>query len=249
MSERVQQATEWIYQGIWRVLVEWFRVPKEPPTLPVEAGASIETFRPAPGFLRYMKFWFWLVLLPVDFGILIAWLALVVGVPWLGVLLAPVAFVLAVVPDVIVYVGLHLRYDTTWYVMTPRSLRLRRGVWVIREVTITFENVQNIRVSQGPLQRHFGIADVIVETAGGGGDAHQKGFQVTNRGLIEGISNPEHIRGLIMAQLRESRSAGLGDDLDEPTAAARSWSPRHVAVLREIRHAVAEFKAPTAKMG
>lgn len=238
MSGRTEHASQWIYQGVWRVLVDWFRVPKEPPTLPVEPGDVIETFQPAPGFLRYLKFWFWLGLLPLDVAIFAGWIVLMVFVPWLGVLLFPVAFALAVVPDIVVYVALHLRYDTTWYVMTRRSLRIRRGVWVIREVTITFENVQNIRVSQGPVQRHFGIADVVVETAGAGSDSHEKGFQVTNQGLIEGIQDPQHVRALIMDRLRESKTAGLGDDEAE-FRPARAWTPRQAAVLREIRDALA----------
>jgi membrane protein YdbS with pleckstrin-like domain len=242
MSDRAEHATQWIYRGIWRILVDWFRVPKEPPTLPVEPGGAVETFRPAPGFLRYLKFWFWLGLLPLDLAILVGWIALTVAVPWLGVVLFPVAFFLAVVPDIVVYVALHLRYDTTWYVMTRRSLRIRRGVWVIREVTITFENVQNIHVSQGPVQRHFGIANVVVETAGAGTDADQKGFQVANQGLIEGVHDPERIRDLIMSRLRESRTAGLGDDdFDAPPASG--WTPRHLAVLREIRDALASIPA------
>jgi len=238
MSGRTEHASRWIYQGVWRVLVDWFRVPQEPPTLPVEPDDTIETFQPAPGFLRYLKFWFWLGLLPLDVAILIGWIVLTVFVPWLGVLLFPVAFVLAVVPDIVVYVALHLRYDTTWYVMTRRSLRIRRGVWVIREVTITFENVQNIRVSQGPVQRHFGIADVVVEPAGAGSDSHEKGFQVPNQGLIEGIQDAQHDRTHIMARLRESKTAGLGDDEAE-FRPAPAWTPRHAAVLREIRDALA----------
>ena len=79
-----------------------------------------------------------------------------------------------VAPDVIAYVAIHLRYDTTWYVLTDRSLRIRRGIWIIHETTISFENVQNVEVRQGPLQRYFGIADVIVQTAGGGA-RHSKG--------------------------------------------------------------------------
>ena len=66
--------------------------------------------------------------------------------------------------------AMHLRYDTTWYVLTNRSLRIRRGIWMIHETTITYENVQNVSVNQGPLQRIFGIADVLVQTAGGGGE-------------------------------------------------------------------------------
>ena len=119
--------------------------------------------------------------------------------------------------------------------MTDRSLRIRRGVWVIQEVTITFENVQNVKVRQGPVQRHFGIAKVIIETAGAGGNAQQKGFQVTNQGLIEGISDPDRVREIIMGRLRECRTAGLGDDIAEQPSATSAWSPQQVAVLREIR--------------
>ena len=79
---------------------------------------------------------------------------------------------MAVLPDILAYIAIHLRYDTMWYVMTDRSLRCRRGIWVIFEHTITFENVQNVHVRRGPVQYFFGISTVVVETAGaaeGGG--------------------------------------------------------------------------------
>ncbi|MHC4797433.1 MAG: PH domain-containing protein, partial [Planctomycetota bacterium] len=224
MNEKGRSATAWIYEGIWSILVGWFRVPKEPPTLPVQAADTIETFRPAPDFLRYLKFCFWLGLVLVDLVILVIWIVIVVAAPLVGILLAPLAFFLAVVPDIVVYVALHLRYDTTWYVMTDRSLRIRRGIWVIREVTITFENVQNVKVQQGPLQRFFGIANLIVETAGAGSSDSHEGFQVTNQGLIEGIGDPDHIRKLIMGRLGESKTVGLGDDAAEEAGISRRWT-------------------------
>ena len=83
--------------------------------------------------------------------------------------------------------ALHLRFDTTWYVMTERSLRIRRGIWVIREMTITFENVQNVKVQQGPLQRFFGISSLVVETAGGGSAEPGKGH-AANQAIVVGAS-------------------------------------------------------------
>jgi membrane protein YdbS with pleckstrin-like domain len=234
VSETGHSATAWVYEGVWRILADIFRVPREPPSLPVAQGESVDTFRPAPGFLRYMKFWFWLALIPVDVAILVAWIAILIGKIWVGIVLAPIAFVLAVLPDVVVYVGIHLRYDTTWYLMSNRSLRIRRGIWLIQEVTITFENVQNVKVRQGPVQRHFGIASVIVETAGAGGDRERKGFQVSNEGLIEGIADAPRVRQVIMDRLGESRSAGLGDEEDR-SGTGSEWTPQHIAVLREIR--------------
>ena len=125
--------------------------------------------------------------------------------------------------------------------MTDRSLRIRRGIWVIHETTITFENIQNVKVSQGPVQRYFGISDVVVETAGGGGDSKHKGFQVTNEGIIEGIANASEIRDRILSRMRQSVLAGLGDETDgEARLHSRPvWTEAHLAVLREIREEIA----------
>lgn len=239
MNEATQRASASIYRGIWAILVRWFRVPAEPPTLPVQGGGLIEIFGPAEGFLRYLKFWFWLGLLPLDVVILGAWLAIAIASLPAGVLLAAPAFALAVLPDVVVYIALHLRFDTTRYVMTDRSIRIRRGIWVIQEVTITFENIQNVEVRQGPLQRYYGIADVIIETAGGGGNPGQPGSQSGHRGVIEGIADPNRIRETLLGRLRQSRTAGLGDDLHELAASSNRWSVQHLTVLREIRDEVA----------
>jgi PH (Pleckstrin Homology) domain-containing protein len=156
-----------------------------------------------------------------------------------------------VLPDLVAYLAIHLRYDTTWYVMTERSLRIRRGIWIIHETTITFENVQNVTVNQGPIQRFFGIADVLVETAGGGSqhaEAHGGPTMAGHRGLVEGVSNAPEIRDLLMQHLRRSRFAGLGDELVHVPArpAAPAWTAEHLAALREIRGAA---EALTASRG
>jgi len=242
MSGRSQQWAEESYGRVWDVLVRWFRVPKQPPTLPTRAGESVESFRPAEGFLKYLKLQFWIVLAIVDLAILIGWVVLVVLSPVAGILLAVPALVIAVVPDVVAYVAIHLRYDTTWYVLSQRSLRIRRGIWVIHEMTFTFENVQNVSVSQGPIQRWFGIADVRVDTAGGGGLQHGgSGGQspTAHGGLIEGIADPQKVRDLILKRLGRSTSAGLGDEEDAPARAAAAWTPAHLTALAEVRDAVA----------
>jgi membrane protein YdbS with pleckstrin-like domain len=209
-------------------------------------GERIQSFRPSAGFLRYLKFQFWILLLVIDMALLIGWFVLTVALPWLGFVLAPVTLSLIVAPDVVAYLAIHLRYDTTWYVVSDRSMRIRRGIWVIQETTITFENVQNVTVDQGPLQRFFGIADVVVQTAGGGGGGQHSqergGLAATHHGLIEGISHAPEMRDLILSRLETSRSSGLGDEPGHATGTARGgWSPTHVAALREIRDTVRQL--------
>jgi membrane protein YdbS with pleckstrin-like domain len=241
MSRPVDAAAAWIYSGVWASVVALFRVPEQPPMLPA-AGEQVRPLRPSPGFLRYLKFFFWLLLIPGDVIPIVAWVMIWSRSPTLGIILVAPLLVVLVAPDIIAYVGLHLRYDTTWYVLTDRSLRIRRGVWVIHETTISFENVQNVEVRQGPVQRHHGIADVIVQTAGGGARHGSKGessSQGAHVGILQGLDDAEAVRDLILDRVRRTRAAGLGDDRASAPASsggpASGLSPAHLAVLREIR--------------
>ena len=243
-SGRVERASRWVYEGLWGILAQWFRVPQEPPTLPCLPGDSLESFRPAEGFLRYLKFQYWLVLAIIAGPLALGWIAMLAASPLAISVLTPLALVVMIVPAAVAYLAIHLRYDSTWYVMTGRSLRIRRGIWIIHETTITFENVQNVEINQGPLQRWFGIADVHVDTAGG--SAPQPGKQgaaaaLGHRGLIEGIADAPRIRDLILDRLRRSQSAGLGDEAHRVHAAEAGWTAEQVTILREIRDAAAEL--------
>ncbi len=223
------------------MLVRWFRVPDQPPTLPVPPGETATSFRPAEGFLRYLKFYFWCFLTLFDGIVILVWVVLSIAIPLVGILTFLPMLVIVILPDILAYIAIHLRYDTTWYVVTSRSLRIRRGIWIIHETTITFENVQNLTVMQGRLERYFGIGNVVVETAGGGGKAKEAhGGQVVSghTGLIEGVNNAAQIRDMILQFVRTSHTGGLGDEPDHvhrPAQTASVWTAEHLAVLREIR--------------
>ena len=235
MTAHVERTGAWLYQGLWGILTRWFRVPAEPPTLPVAAGETANSFQPSPGYLRWMKFQFWLGCGILAAVMLIVSLVITVASPLVGALLAPIAIGAALAIALVGYTAIHLKYDSTWYVLTDRSLRLRRGIWIIHETTITYENIQNVTVNQGPLQRYFGIADVVVQTAGGGSSQPQQG-QVgggAHCGLIEGITDAVRIRDLLVSRMRRSRTAGLGDEHHDHDG----WSPQHVALLRQVRDA------------
>ena len=242
MSHTADAAAAWIYRGVWASIVALFRVPPEPPTLP-SSGETVHSIRPSAGYLRYLKLLFWVAFLPGDIVPILIWLAIAIAFPIVGVILVAPLVVVLIAPDVFAYVGLHLRYDTTWYVFTDRSLRIRRGIWVIHETTITFENVQNVEVAQGPVQRHFGIADVIVQTAGGRASKTGHGVEKSSAahlGILQGLDNAEAVRDLILDRVRRSRTAGLGDEQATTPShadhAPRSgYSTAHLSVLREIR--------------
>lgn len=237
MSETSQQRTSWLYEGIWGVLTEVICVPRRAPVLPAMESESVVSRKPSPGFVRYLKFQFW-VGIAIGLAVLSIGSIIVVAASNepLTLVISGIIAVLGSIASLISYVAIHLRFDTTWYVFSDRSMRLRRGIWTIRESTITFENIQNVKVSQGPLQRFFGIANVVVETAGGGGAQSEPGGGLgLHAGLIEGVAEAAEIRDSIMSHVNVTSTAGLGDEASESISSHRHWSPRHIEALREIR--------------
>lgn len=234
----VEAAAAWIYEGVWGVLADLLRTPREAPTLPTVAGESTIALKPSGAWLRYLKFWFWIGLVAIDIVILGAWLIVCFVHPVAGAILAVPSWIAAVVPDIAAYVAVHLRYDTTWYILSPRSIRLRNGIWVIRETTFTFENVQNIEITQGPVERWFGFANLKVETAGGGVVHTQHGAHPdgSNVAFLFGLENAHEIRRQIMDRVAATRSTGIGDEPRGASAVASSkeWSSAHLDELRAM---------------
>src|SRR5688500_5613223 len=107
MSKRL--STAWVYSGIWGVMTRWFRVPQGPPQLPSDPGEQLDSFRPSEGFLRYLKFQFWVALFLVDAAIFVGWVILFYKMPTTALLLSPIAFGLAVLPDIVAYVAIHCK--------------------------------------------------------------------------------------------------------------------------------------------
>ena len=236
----ILRASQWCYRGVWRFVTDWLDVPEQPPTFTGADDTRIQSFRPAEGYLRYLKLFFWIGLTLFDGVLFVGWIVLLVSFPIAGILLAAPIWAIMILPDIVAYIAIHLRYDTTWYVLSDRSMRIRRGIWLIHETTITYENIQNVSIRQGPVQRYFGISDVLVETAGGGTGAHGEQVTLSHAGRLEGVGNPSEIRDLILSKWQAAKSAGLGDELQAPHASspipvATLDSESDVRLLEEIR--------------
>lgn len=139
-----------------------------------------------------------------------------------------------------------LDWELRWYIVTDRSLRIREGVWKVSEMTLTFANVQEVSIRQGPVERLFGIANLRVRTAGGGAKAPQQGESEEKSGHIgyfRGVDNAPAIRDLILERLKQLRDAGLGDpDQSQTERPAAVESAPHPA-LEAARELLAEARA------
>jgi membrane protein YdbS with pleckstrin-like domain len=220
-------------------------------------GEEVEYLHPSEAYLRYRKFEFWVLLFIVDFALTAGWIALFVFMPLAGLLVTPLALAIIILPDIIAYIAIHLNYDTTWYVLSDRSMRLRRGVWSLNETTITFENIQNIHIQQGPLQRWFGFSNLTVQTAGGGGGEQGAGMVGAHVGILEGLDNAAEVRERILARCGRHAGAGLGEEphisymegiaSGSPSDASLGALTSNVELLRQIRDLTQRLAATTTQ--
>ncbi len=150
----------------------------------------------------------------------------------------------------VTYAIVRLEFEQHWYIVTDRSLRIRTGILRLQEATMSFANIQQVEIRQGPLQRVLGLADVCVRSAGGGDSTPgQKGHgQETSLhlGIFEGVSNAVEIRDLVLERLRKFREAGLGDPEDARSSSSASAS---TTTGRSAAEAASEVLAEVRALG
>ncbi len=138
-------------------------------------------------------------------------------------------------------------WEMRWYIVTDRSLRIREGAWKISEMTLTFANVQEVSIRQGPIERLFGIANLKVRTAGGGASVGPHEAQSEEKsghiGYFRGVDNAPMIRDLILERLKRLRDAGLGDPDQPQTELAGVESTSAPAVVDAARELLTEARA------
>lgn len=202
-----------MYEWLKGLILPWLRVEDSEPHPPAghDPHERLLVERADPGFLRLRLLQWRLYAAAWGLGILVVSVALLIA-DWRLLLLVIPLVAIAVAKAATLYVTMRLDYEMRWYVITDRSLLIREGVWNVQELTLTFANAQNVRVTQGPLERWFGFSNVEVETAGGGaGDATGAG----HRARLRGLKNPQEVRTMILGILRTHKTAGLGDPDDE----------------------------------
>ena len=198
-----------------RRVLEFLQVPSAP-EIPEGSAGSLRVFRAGENYYAWLVFVWATGSVFAGLGLLTFSVAGSRGVerfpPWAHVAWAAflvVAWSLYFSALTLTFLARRLNFRLRWYIVTDRSLRIRSGVFAVTELTMTYRNVQEIRVTAGPLQHALGLATVEVHAAGGGGDPkHGGGGHV---GRLEGLSNATEIRDVMVERLRQYRDSGLGD--------------------------------------
>jgi uncharacterized membrane protein YdbT with pleckstrin-like domain len=251
-----------VISGLKRLMLRLLKVPPEP-HLPVGAADSARVFRASKRYLQ-LKLLNWGVgQVFTLIGLVAALVALhFIGTGELQVLSKvphrPIILRVAGWFEVVGVVGflvqlplslvpVILDWEMRWYIVTDRSLRIREGVWKVSEMTLTFANVQEVSIRQGPIERLFGIANLRVRTAGGGGRINPHEPQSEEKsghiGFFRGVDNAPAIRDLILERLKQLRDAGLGDPDQPQTEIDGAKEPPPPQVLDAAQELLAEARA------
>lgn len=241
-------------------LLRLLRVPPEPQP-PMGSDGSLRVFRASKRYLQYRLAGWALKQGGALLGLIFSFIALhafseeferVVDVPLGPVEVEmPIATMIQLVellalPGFLLqlafgYFLVRLDWQQRWYMVSDVALRIREGLYQVREQTMTVANVQNMSVKQGPLQKLFGMSDLEVHVAGGGGSssAEEGESEDLHRGVFRGLDNAEEIRDLIRAALARHHDAGLGDPGDAtrgaPTRRSRAATAAAQRLLEESR--------------
>ena len=240
-----------VQSGLKRLLLRVFQV-EEHPEPPPGSPESLRVFRASPRFFRYSLLK-WVL---GQGGALLGLVASTIGFefvefgPWSRFTAAagPLLIGLFFVQLPASYFLLRQGYEMRWYMVSDRALRIRYGIYSVREQTMTVVNIQNMAVKRGPLQRLFRIADLEIRTASGAGSDDDD--DALSRGLLQGLDDAERVRDLLLASLRQSRDAGLGDPDDRSAVPALPAASTQAAagadggsVLTAARELLAESRA------
>ena len=79
--------------------------------------------------------------------------------------------------------------------ITNKNLKFSKGLMIHIEKTIPLENIQDLSFIGGPILRYFGLTLIKIETAGGGGGAHNQ-----NMMSMLGITNSEKFKIQILVE-------------------------------------------------
>lgn len=210
------------------------RVPPEPHT-PEGSAESVRIFRAGRNYYRFRVLLWSLPNFAVAVGLSAGYIATRRVVarfpPWAQVawvVLELLAFAIFLTALLVTFLEQRWNFELRWYIVTDRSLRIHHGIWSTHELTMTFANIQEIRVGSGPLQKLLGLADVEVHSADGSSGPH--GSESGHVARFEGLENADEIRDYLSECLRHYRDSGLGETAEDPASPVSAAQ----AVLEEV---------------
>lgn len=208
------------------VFVPLLKLKTDPPHLP-EGSALVRALKPSEAWFTWRALTALFGLLGQVIGAGVGAIALVASLGALGWALAVLLLLVEAVIVGFTLVATRVDYELRHFLVGDRSLRVSEGAIVHREVTLSYANVQNLEVTQGPLERLFGFQNLTVTTAGAD---QTPGLENSHSVTLVGLDDAEAVRTLILGMLHQAKDAGLGE---QPAAATAGLTLERLVEVRD----------------
>lgn len=217
------------------IYVPILRLSLTAPHLP-EGNTLVRHLTPSQSWLSYRYVNVMLGLLGQLVGVGVGMVLLVARLGGPGIALAALLGLVELFVLGFAFVTTRVDYELRHYLVGDRSLRVSMGAVTRREVTLSYANVQNLEVNQGPLERLFGFKSLTVSTAGGDANPLQKGADNLHVVTLVGLENADELRELVLGMLRQHRDSGLGE------APVKREGALDLKLLAEVRDAATALR-------
>lgn len=121
--------------------------------------------------------------------------------------------------------------------ITNKNLKFSKGMIVHIEKTIPVENIQDLSFVGGPILRYFGLTLIKIETAGGGGGAHNQNLM-----SMLGINDAENFKTQILVQREKVINQKHGYSGASTIDASSTQVTDNSQLLIDIKNELVEIK-------
>ena len=140
----------------------------------------------------------WLVFIMAAATLIVLW---PLEAPTFGIVILAACWLLALL---YIIAAPHVRYERYRYCIDEEAIRVRSGLFWVSESIVPIERLHKLELSQGPVDRRFGLANVQVTTAGG---------DVSIKFLT--IEKAEEIAETLKKKINTLAAAARGESADE----------------------------------
>ena len=124
-------------------------------------------------------------------------------------------------------------YIALEYVIDNDSVKMKKGVFWRKRVTVPYTKITNVDITQGPVQRMFNIGTIQSQTAGAGGPGSgQAELNLVGVRDLEGLKDliMERVRGHTISRPKEEQNEGI----DESGSEILRQMLKELTAIREV---------------
>lgn len=145
---------------------------------------------------------------------------------------------------IVLLVPLFFRYKTLHYRFDDEGVSMRWGVLFRREISLTYSRIQDIHLSSNAVERHLGLARILVQTASGSAGAEM---------TIEGLQEYELVRDFLYRRMRGAKGLApvpvSAQDSAEGTEVPPAPESDLAGALREVTEELRSLRSVLERRG